>query len=216
MPIKLVYFNGRGLAEVARYLLHIAGVAYEDYRWPISADFKRPEFDKEKEAGAFDVNMGRIPILEVDGAQIGQSQPIVRYLARKYGFAGSNDIEEAQIDMICEHVRDIKDAYQKVRGITNEDEKKAATDKWFGTDLPEWLRKLEKSFPASAAAGFSVGTKLSAADVTLYYFLSFFFDNKEAAAAAAAACPRIQAVVTAVKDNAKVKEWEAKRPVTPF
>ncbi len=39
--------------------------------------------------------------------------------------------------MYFEHVRDIKDAYQKVRGITNEAEKAAAMEKWFSTDLPE-------------------------------------------------------------------------------
>jgi hypothetical protein len=42
--------------------------------------------------------------------------------------------------MYFEHVRDIKDAYQKVRGITTEAEKTAAMEKWFSTDLPEVSR----------------------------------------------------------------------------
>ena len=33
---------------------------------------------------------------------------------------GANEVEAAQIDAVCEHVRDIKDAYQKVRGIQGE------------------------------------------------------------------------------------------------
>jgi glutathione S-transferase len=32
--------------------------------------------------------------LEVDGKEIAQSSTITRYLAKKYGFAGSNDVEE--------------------------------------------------------------------------------------------------------------------------
>ncbi len=43
----------------------------------------------------------------------------------------------ALTDMYCEHVRDIKDAYQKVRGITEEAAKATAMEKWFATDLPE-------------------------------------------------------------------------------
>jgi len=36
MPMKLVYFNGRGVCEVARYMLHMSGVDYEDHRYPIN------------------------------------------------------------------------------------------------------------------------------------------------------------------------------------
>lgn len=44
---KLIYdvLSGcaaRGLAEIPRYMLSIAGVEFEDFRYPISADFKRP------------------------------------------------------------------------------------------------------------------------------------------------------------------------------
>ena len=43
----------------------------------------------------------------------------------------------AQVDACMEHVRDIRDAYGKVRGISDAEEKKAAVDKWFTADLPE-------------------------------------------------------------------------------
>ena len=49
--------------------------------------------------------------------------------------------------MYFEHVRDIKDAYQKVRGITTEAEKTAAMEKWFSTDLPEVSRFNYLCFP---------------------------------------------------------------------
>ena len=38
----------------------------------------------------------QIPILDIDGQQIGQSATIARYIAKKYGFAGSNDVEAGQ------------------------------------------------------------------------------------------------------------------------
>ncbi len=50
---------------------------------------------------------------------------------------GSTPLECAQIDVICEHVRDIKDVYSKTRVIKDEAEKKAAAEKFYNTDLPE-------------------------------------------------------------------------------
>lgn len=41
----------------------------------------------------------------------------------------------------------------------------------------QWLGKLEKSI-VGTTSGFAVGDKLSAADITIYYFLTFFFDDK--------------------------------------
>ena len=39
--------------------------------------------------------------------------------------------------MYLEHVRDIREAYGKVRSISDAEEKKAAAEKWFSTELPE-------------------------------------------------------------------------------
>lgn len=41
-----------------------------------------------------------------------QSKPIARFVARKFGFMGANDIEAAQVDCIGESVNDINTAYQ--------------------------------------------------------------------------------------------------------
>jgi hypothetical protein len=112
----------------------------------------RQEADAAKAEGKHDINMGRLPFLEVDGQQVPQSKSIERFVAGRYGFLGENDVQAAQIDSVCEHVRDIKDAYQKVRGIQDEAEKKAGMEKWFGTDLPEWCGKLEKVWHTHASS----------------------------------------------------------------
>jgi hypothetical protein len=41
----------------------------------------------------------------------GQSKTIERFVARQHGFLGSNELEAAQVDMICEHMRDIKQMF---------------------------------------------------------------------------------------------------------
>ena len=48
---------------------------------------------------------------------IGQSKAIERYLARRFGLMGENAEDEAMIDCIAEHCRDVKDAAMHAQGI---------------------------------------------------------------------------------------------------
>jgi hypothetical protein len=49
MPVKLLYFNARGVIEVARYILHIGGEDWEDYRYSIELPtYKKEEADAAK------------------------------------------------------------------------------------------------------------------------------------------------------------------------
>jgi hypothetical protein len=77
----------------------------------------------------FAVNMDRAPVLLYTEAgtttTIGQSKAIERFVARKLGLYGSNEIESALIDIICEHIRDIKQKYSDVKTG-----KKMKTNSW--------------------------------------------------------------------------------------
>lgn len=171
-----------------------------------------------KASGALDVSLGKVPLLEVDGKQVGQSKAIERFLARELGLMGSSPVEAAQVDQLGETVRDIKDAYQKVRGIQNEDEKKKAMDKWFAEDLPNWVKLAEKSLPPSPGP-FLVGSKVSAADVGFYMLLlapGGFFDNTEGAKASFQKSPKIKAAVEAVDALPQLQAYLSKRKPSPF
>ncbi|RCN48920.1 glutathione S-transferase protein [Ancylostoma caninum] len=48
----------------------------------------------------------QILVLEVDGKQLAQSLAIVRFLARKFGFAGKSPFEEALVDSIADQFKD--------------------------------------------------------------------------------------------------------------
>ncbi|KAH7702420.1 Nagst-1 protein, partial [Aphelenchoides avenae] len=50
---------------------------------------------------------GQLPVLEVDGKEIAQSYAICRYLARKHGLAGKDDLEAAQVDSLADFMKDI-------------------------------------------------------------------------------------------------------------
>eukprot|EP01033_Poteriospumella_lacustris_P011902 gene11902-8492_t len=209
---KLQYFNAKGVAEVARYMLAVAGQTYEDVRYNFTLpNFEKPEFDADCAAGEFRVNMDRLPILTYNGAKIGQSKTIERFLAKKLGFFGSNDVEEALIDAVTEHVRDIKQKYNDAKAGKSGDEQAAAKAAFIANDLPKWLDKLEHSLEKS---GFSVGSKLSLADFTLFHLLREFFDDKDAVVVLVAERPTLAAIVANVEPA--LKTWLETRPQTAF
>ncbi len=97
--LKLSYFDARGVAETTRYMLAVTKTPYEDFRYGFTfgtpGDFstvQRPEFDAAKAAGKLDANLGRLPLLEVDGTVIGQSKTIERFVAKRVGMMGWNTV----------------------------------------------------------------------------------------------------------------------------
>ena len=148
--MKLVYFNGRGLAETSRLVLALNKVDYEDFRYPLkiidwaSYNMERVEFNNDKESGKLVNSLNKLPFLEVDGQIVAQSKSIERFLARKYNMMGDNELEAARIDSICECVRDFKDAYQKVRKLSDE-EKENGMKEWFSEILVEKMTLLDLS-----------------------------------------------------------------------
>ena len=222
--LKLNYFNGRGLAETSRLILAVVDKKYKDFRYPLEIiDWKtynmvRKEFDEDKASGKLWKSMGKLPFLEVDGQVISQSKSIERYLARKYDLMGENDEQGALIDSYCEYIRDFKTAYQTVRKAENKEE---AMAKWFGETLPEKLSSFEKilcentDFQTSSER-FSVGNKLSLADIVIYSFLVDFFDNKEGVKKSFEQCKTLRNIVNTVSNNPNIKNWVENRAETAF
>lgn len=213
---KLVYFNGRGLAETTRLLFAVADVEYEDFRYPLKVIdfsgyfFERDEFDVDKAAGKLARSLHKLPYLEVDGQVIPQSKAIERYVARRYGLLGLNEVEAAQIDAVCEYVKDFKADYQKVRALKGE-EREEGMKKWFGETLPEKLGLLDVIVPSLAE-----GSTPNLAHVTLYNFLAQFFDDVEGASKAMSGTTNIKSVVEAVGQHPGILAWLKTRPETPF
>ena len=56
---------------------------------------------------ATDTPLGQIPVLEYDGTQISQSLTIARFLAKEFGRAGKNNLEQAQAEMIIDAGNDL-------------------------------------------------------------------------------------------------------------
>lgn len=224
---KLIYFDARGAAELSRVLMHVAGMEYDEERFPIRSKegggFETPEFSAAKLRGDFRINMDRVPLLQINNeVHIGQSRAIERYVANKCGLMGSSEEERAQIDCIAENIRDIKDKWGKIRmtgGFGPNPEKEKLMEKWFaGGELAEWLAKLEKSL-CSSSSTFAVGDKLSYADVSIWHLLrDYFYTEKQEAKTAerSASCTRLSGIADKVGDLPALKAYMSNRPNTMF
>ena len=191
----------------------IKNVDYVDYRMG-AIEFGFKKFIRKDPT--LDCNLGRLPILEVDGVRIAQSKTIERFVAKQLGLMGSSPIEEALVDAVCEHQRDVREAYGVVDALPKAG-KAEKYKQWFDNDFPALLAKVEAALPKGPGP-WLVGAQLTLADVAWFGFLLDYLDGggwageKEAVASALPAVPRIKAAVDAVQATPEVAAYLAKRP----
>ena len=99
---KFIYFPLYGRGEKIRLLLAHAKVEHEDERIAFQS------FGARKAAGEF--NDGKIPVWIQNGKQYNESNSILRYLGKQYGYYPA-DIEEAyHADNIVDFCNDLSGA----------------------------------------------------------------------------------------------------------
>lgn len=97
---KFIYFNSQALGEAIRILLHYGKIEFEDIRVDFEKDW--PSYPKDT------LPLRQLPILEIDGKVFYQSIAICRYLAKKVGLAGSNALEDYEIDNAVDNLNDFR------------------------------------------------------------------------------------------------------------
>lgn len=212
--LTLVYFNARGIAENIRFLLALAQVEYNDKRYPVNVVdaknkiFTHEEFDLDKKNGVFEKSMGKLPYLIVgsgDDAQvISQSKSIERYISKKYRLMGSNLIEEARIDAVCESIRDIKERYDKTGDKVG----------YLKYEFPIDLQNLVKILDSDTK--YAIGNRMSLADVSIYHLIIHYFDDKEIVKSIASSNEKIRNVVVRVASRPEIRVYLTDRVKTPF
>jgi glutathione S-transferase len=151
----------------------------------------------------------------VDKIKIGQSPAIERYLSRKYGLMGNSLEESAVIECVADNINDIKTNFRKVRDMPAGEAKDKAMKEWYSVQLPSWAEKLEKSLPSNAGHDFSVGTKLSYADISIWFLFNEFFKAADVEDILKHRS-KLFAVVSNVASNTQLQKHLASRPVTMF
>lgn len=221
--ILIKYFDAKGVMETSRITMVLGGLPFSETRWPLDVTkmaaglgSAAPEYMAAKEAGELDANLGRGPVVVVAGEHVlSQSRTIERYLARQLGMMGRDELAAAHIDAFTEHLRDLKEKFQKVRATTSLADKEAGLTAFYSRTLPEFMLHVEKTVPGSLD-GPLFGGSLSLADAALFVTFNDYFENKAAAAAALSECPKLQASLAAVERHPAVAEYLATRPDTKF
>mmetsp|Transcript_17774 Transcript_17774/g.17854 ORF Transcript_17774/g.17854 Transcript_17774/m.17854 type:complete len:253 (-) Transcript_17774:155-913(-) len=95
----LYYFNGRGKADQIRWMLAATNTTFVQKTLTDRAHYLRLA---EKQ-----LTFATLPLLQIDGVELVQTQPIIRYLARKGKLAGQTPAEEVRCDIIADAIADL-------------------------------------------------------------------------------------------------------------
>ncbi len=158
MPkLKLTYFDfdgGRG--EPARLALFIGGIAFEDHRvagadWPKRRD---------------QMPLRAMPVLEVDGKTVTQSNTIIRYVGKLSGLYPKDDWQAVVVDEVMDAAEDIGSRIGATI-MLGDAEKKAAREKLAADALPRHLEILEARLKAGGGEWFA-DKRLTVADLKVF------------------------------------------------
>lgn len=228
--LEIQYFDLRGAAETSRVLLAITQQPYTDTRFAIDpSTFQSQSFLEAKQNGSLKMNLNRAPVLLTpEGQTIGQSKAIERYIAKKFGLMGKTPEDEAVIDCIAEHCRDVRDA-ARAKGFSafnkqkSEEEKASARKEWFETDMPEMLRKIDEAVRETGMESedgsyfYAFGSSTSYADVAIWAMLRDCLEgDREDTKKASEGCAVLNKIADGVESLEGVKKWLEERPVTMF
>src|SRR6516165_9551662 len=158
--LKLTYFDfhgGRG--EPARLALSIGGIPFEDDRvtpsdWP---------------ARKANTPFGALPLLEVDGETVSQSNAINRYVGKLADLYPSDAWEAALCDEVMEAVEDIGSKIGATLFIP-EEEKKAKRIELAEGPIPFYLTRLQDRLAAHGGQYFAAN-RLSVADLKVFVWI---------------------------------------------
>ena len=203
---KLIYFKARGSGETARFIFAQAGVKYEDKR----LDFGGGEWKTMKP----NTPTGALPILEVDGKPLTGSGPIARFLAERFGLAGSNDFENAEIAGILDVV---KDFIQKLMPafFENDEEKKAKMIKEINEEhIPKYWGIIEKKIgDNNSDGGWIFGNKPTYADFSIFNSIGYV---KQVCTDFPKLYPGVAKLQAAVESLPNIAKWLKERPETEY
>lgn len=152
--MKLTYFDfhgGRG--EPVRLALTMGGVPFEDDRVAVV------DWPQRKEG----TPLGALPVLEVDGKALSQSNSIMRYVAKLTGLYPSDFWQAALCDEAMDAVEDVTNEIQRTMFVTD-DEKKARREELAEGQIPLYLKRLNQNLAAHGGRYFA-DDRLTIADL---------------------------------------------------
>ena len=163
MPkLKLTYFDlhgGRG--EPARLALSMGGIPFDDDRVaPSDWTARKP-----------DTPFGALPVLEVDGQTLAQSNAINRYVGKLTDLYPPDPWQAALCDEVMEAVEDISTKLAATLFLPDE-EKKTQRKELVEGPLPFYLTRLQQRLKAHGGRYFAAD-RLSVADLKAFVWIRY-------------------------------------------
>ncbi len=154
---KLTYFDiDGGRAEPIRIAFHAAGIKFEDERLSF------PEF------GAMRTNtrFNSLPVLEIDGAAVTQSNAISRYVGKMAGLYPKDDLQALYCDEALGALEDVLHHVVRTFGLQG-DELREAREKLVEGWLTTYLKGLDELL-ARGGGKFFADESLTVADLKAF------------------------------------------------
>lgn len=161
MPkLVLTYFDFDGSrGEAARLAMHIAGVPFEDRRIP------RSNWAALRDQYPFH----GLPVLEVDGQMITQSNTINRYVGKLCNLYPKDDWQAAKVDEIMDAIEDNTTRIGTTFTLEGEAKQKAREALAAGP-IPRFLQQIEARLKAGGGEWF-VERRLTVADLKCFLWV---------------------------------------------
>ncbi|CAJ0575007.1 unnamed protein product, partial [Mesorhabditis spiculigera] len=203
MPIyRLTYFDAMGRAEPSRLLFALAEVEFEDKR--IAAR----DWPQVKST----VPWGQLPLLEVDDRSLSHCRAIERFLAKRFGFSGKDEWEEAKVDELVMGVEELLGKMQPWLDESNTTAKINLLKKLVEEVIHPFL-VLYEDFLDKNGSGFLVGSQITLADLVVYHVVSFL-DQKIIPRQVTAKFPKLCTFTRKIQAMPRIKTWLEARPKT--
>ena len=154
---KLTYFDfdgGRG--EAIRIAFHAAGIEFDDERWSFQ------EFAQKRQGTPFNA----VPVLEIDGDSVTQSNALSRYAGKLAGLYPDDDLQALYCDEVMGAVEDMNHYIVQTFGLEGEAleaARKKLVDGW----LTVYVRGLGELLARGGGAYFADG-RLTIADLKVF------------------------------------------------
>lgn len=158
--LKLVYFDfdgGRG--EPARLALTMAGIPFEDHRVPAG----------EWPALKAKMPLQALPVLEVDGIEVTQSNAINRYVGKLAGLYPADRLEAAFCDEVMDAVEEITERIVTTFPLEGT-EKESARRRLAEGPIPLYLTRLERLLERGGGEYFA-DRRLTVADLRAFLWV---------------------------------------------
>jgi len=154
---KLTYFDfDGGRAEPIRIAFHAAGIDFEDERLSF------PEFGEMRKRARFN----SVPVLEIDGTAVTQSNALSRYVGKMAGLYPADNLQALYCDEVLGALEDISHYIVPTFGLQGE-ELKLAREKLADGWLSVYLQGLDELL-ARGGGEYFAGDDLTIADLKAF------------------------------------------------